>query len=222
MPIFDVGKKKVLFVHIPKSGGTSVEAWIRTFAELRFHTIGKPSALRCTPQHLTNHNFLEFFGYGYFDYVFAIVRNPFDRLVSEYRMRAMEGQEGFWRAFPNFSPWLEASLAAQKSDPWHLDNHLRPQWEFLSDATVVFRFEDGMDSILARVADELGVKPPETVPHEMQFSVTAPEVKWDKRDIIMVLDHYARDFSEFGYPDAPRLRGAAPSTGQADTPSGTC
>ncbi|MCI4679804.1 sulfotransferase family protein [Rhodoblastus acidophilus] len=204
MPIFHTNGKNVLFVHIPKTGGTSVEKWLRRHVNISFFSIGVPSAMKCTPQHLTNHDFFQIFGKGYFDYTFAIVRNPFDRIVSEYRMREAEGNAGFWGAFPEFSLWLEENLPLQTRDPWRLDNHLRPQWEFISSDTEVFRFEDGLENIMRSVADRVGLPPPDDVPHEMGRPLGPTKLAWDERDILKMRIHYGQDFSHFGYSDTPR------------------
>jgi hypothetical protein len=67
-------KEKILFIHIPRCGGYGVE----TFFELKDHT----------KRHNTIHEYLSFdigsLSYDKWDYAFAFVRNPYDRLVSLY------------------------------------------------------------------------------------------------------------------------------------------
>lgn len=62
----------------------------------------------------------------------------------------------------------------------------------------VFHFEQGLDEIVAEVADRTGLTPPAQLPHEMR-SASGMSVSWDRDDEIRVEETYARDFSEFGY-----------------------
>lgn len=197
MPFIQHNGKRVLFIHIPKAGGTSVETWMKGFAPLRLFSMGIPHASRCTPQHYRAQDIRALLGDGFFDLAVTIVRNPYDRIASEYRMRAELAKESFWKGLPAFSPWIEENLDRQQHDRYHLDNHLRPQWEFLGNHVEVFRLEDGLAAPLARLSDVLGVTSPKTPPHELR---SAPqEIVWDVADRIRVQTHYAKDFERFGY-----------------------
>lgn len=198
MPFIQHNGKRVLFIHIPKAGGTSVESWMKGIAPLRLFSIGVPHASRCTPQHFRAQDIRALLGEGLFDYALTIVRNPYDRIESEYRMQAQMAKESFWKGLPAFSHWVEENLERQKHDKFHLDNHLRPQWEFLGKDVEVFRIEDGLAAPLAAMADRLGVQPPEIPPHELRSD--ALEIDWGPADRIRVHEHYARDFEAFNYP----------------------
>jgi len=87
-------KYKVIFVHIPKTAGTSVERFLEipgvSEEHLRSHKISKINGVMYAPQHLTanlliNHNFVKKYWNNYFK--FSIVRHPYTRALSEY----------FWR-----------------------------------------------------------------------------------------------------------------------------
>lgn len=199
MPFIDWTDKRILYVHVPKTGGTSIEAWMKTLAPLQLHTIGQPAALRCTAQHLHYKEITALLDAGSFDYAFMTVRNPFTRIASEYRMRAQEQQEGFWGAPQRFPYWLETTLTKAARDPFLLDNHIRPQWEFVGNDVEVFHFEDGIGPILTQVADRIGAPPPDTVPHKMKSTSSAHATPWERADIIRVTRFYAEDFTEFGY-----------------------
>jgi hypothetical protein len=200
MPFIAHNGRTLLYIHVPKTGGGTVEGWMKTIAPVRFHSVGIPPALRCTPQHLRMADFRSLFGGGFFDHVVMSVRNPYDRIASEYRMRAVIGGKGFWRAFPSFSMWLEQSLADAARNPYHLDNHLRPQWEFHGSGVEVLRYEDGVPAMVARIAALLGVAPPESLPRVHDTSGAGIEVTWDVADILRVNAAYRQDFELFGYP----------------------
>lgn len=197
MPFIQHNGKRVLFIHIPKAGGTSVETWMKGIAPLRLFSMGVPHASRCTPQHYRAQDIEALLGRDFFDYALTIVRNPYDRIASEYRMRAQLARESFWKGLPAFSHWLEENLDQQKRNKFHLDNHLRPQWEFLGKAVQVFRLEDGLNAPLAAIAGQLGIEAPEQAPHELRSDPL--ELEWSPADRIRIRDHYARDFETFGY-----------------------
>lgn len=199
MPFFRINDRNVLFIHIPKTGGTSIESWLSGLGTMRLHSIGMPPAVRCTPQHFRLRDIDQLLGDGFFDYQFMIVRNPYDRIASEYRMQRDLAEAGFWGEAPEFSLWLENVLAEQKRAPWALDNHLRPQWEFGGSQVEVFRYEDGLDAAAAAVAERIGISPPESLPRKLQSKSAAQSVTWDRYDRVLVQEHYGRDFTEFGY-----------------------
>lgn len=168
MPYIELDGHRILYIHVPKTGGTTIESWLGSLAPLRFRTVGVPSALNCTAQHLRYEDFEELFGAGAFDYAFMTVRNPYDRLASEYRMQCELAQDSFFGEMQRFTPWLDRTVARFGRDPFVLDNHIRPQWEFLGDAVEVFRLEDGMDTILSAVAARIGVTAPGDIGHALK------------------------------------------------------
>src|SRR5436305_8741969 len=98
MPIFK--KAKALFIHIPKTGGTSVEKelYLREKPENRYNHKTFYSTephkyngrLNYSLQHFTLRDLKIALGKNVlkaFKTVFSIVRNPFDRLVSEFHYR---------------------------------------------------------------------------------------------------------------------------------------
>ena len=92
MPIFvsPAGDLKVLFVHIPKCGGGSVEQFLRSYGFRQGMFSIDPaynSVLKCSPQHMHAELLLGILRVDRFDCVFSIVRDPVERMLSEYRWR---------------------------------------------------------------------------------------------------------------------------------------
>ena len=198
MPFVEFNEFRLLFVHIPNRGGSSIETWMRTLGD--FHPWSPslvPPALKCTPQYLRRIEIDQLFAKGYFDYAFAVVRNPFTRMASEYRMRAMLAQEGAM-PFPEFGPWLEHNLTLAQRNPFHLDNHLRPQWQFVGNTTLM-RFENGLETIIATVCKHIGRPAPQTVPHELSSQGFGKAIDWDTASIVRVAETYRSDFERFNY-----------------------
>jgi hypothetical protein len=199
MPFVQTDARRLLYIHVPKTGGGTVEAWLGTIAPLRLYSVGLPTAMRCTPQHLRMSDIRSLLGDGFFDHALMTVRNPYDRIASEYRMQAVLGGRGFWNTFPRFSLWLETALAHAVRDPFHLDNHLRPQWEFTGSGVEVLKYEDGLHAVVERLAGLLDVPPPPTLPRIHDTSAADIAVDWDEVDRVRVHDFYRKDFEVFGY-----------------------
>lgn len=199
MPFIEHNGKRLLFIHVPKTGGGALEEWMESIGTLHFHTVGIPNALRCTPQHLRMSDFRNLFGDSFFTNAVMVVRNPYDRIESEYLMRAHLAGGGFWKRSPSFSQWLEQVLEATSKNMYHLDNHIRPQWHFHGSKTEVFKFEQGLLPVAARMAEYLDVERPEALP--IVHKVERPDLKvtWDDVDRNRVAEFFAKDFDLFGY-----------------------
>ena len=126
-------QNKCIFVHIPKAAGTSL---ISVFAD----RMAKPISREPMPFHLEDNKFdpppphlraLDHVKYGLatrqqFDsyFKFAFVRNPWDRLVSEYKY------EGLTRKF-SFKKFLFEHLPKPRWDDHYC--HIIPQYDFIFD-----------------------------------------------------------------------------------------
>jgi len=151
MPLFIKDSKRALFVHIPKTAGTSVETAFLDcdYGKQFLHRPGKgdgPDKKPCNPQHweqeLIQKNIYPVLD-GKSFYEFAIVRNPFTRLISEM-MWKNNGHTNFDK--DDFYTFLDKfacnGMRSYKRDPYHADNHWRPQNEFIGPNTVVFKYEE--------------------------------------------------------------------------------
>ncbi len=201
MPLFTRQNRSVLFIHVPKTGGTSVEAFFARngFAAELLDT-GGPKSLnryrRCPPQHMEAALLQAVLRPARCDYVFATVREPLARIVSEYRMRFRGVADA-----PGLPAWLDLNLKRYLDDPYVLDNHLRPQVEFLLPGCEVFRQEDGFgEALVGRVEQKL-----ETQLEHRAFGYHKPEgeVAVTPEDIERVRPRvrttYWRDYAAFGY-----------------------
>jgi hypothetical protein len=204
MPVYEGRGRRVLFVHVPKTGGTSIEAAFRRAGFAESHRSKQFTSHGCRPQHLTAANLLEEFPGLPFDYVFAVVRDPVARF----------GSERVWRAghvtksglpVPDFETFATTWLDRYDANPSAGDNHLRPQVEFLLPQMEVFRFEDGIDWIMTRVAARVRVpRLGRQVPHRM-----GPRVEADRSLDSLTAGTRARlarlylvDSAVLGYPSS--------------------
>ena len=159
MPVFVKDGRAVLYMHVPKTGGTAIEAF---FKKNGFRSTlvdkGGPDSInryrRCAPQHMNAGQIMALLRPGNFDYVFMTVREPLSRLISEYKMRA--------RVTPNPPPlvdWFQQMFSRYVEDSYIAENHLRPQVEFLLPNSEVFRQEDGYgEEFVSRIEEKLRLK----------------------------------------------------------------
>lgn len=202
MPIYTKNNLAVLFMHIPKTGGTSIEDWLKAQEKFKEHLFMKhpPAGLLCTPQHFTYSTIESLFLpiFPTLSYQFTIVRNPYERLESEFFYRHKLRQLGLGnRPEKFFSSWVCKMLKETKRLPNLLDNHLRPQVEFISKDIEIFRFEQGISDIMNQVAERIEAEKPHNVIHKK--SSNRIPVYWSLQAIHLVNDFYKSDFESFNY-----------------------
>jgi len=151
--VYDCGKQKELvFVHIPKNAGTSIEdlAHDTGIDWGRYHDLtgGRqkmpdgnkcskwhvPPALKAPPNPYNDSNVD----------VFCVTRDPWERMRSEYTYRL--SKEHAWGAAPHlldsprctisgFNDFVKGNLeTVEDGKPYVLDCHLVPQWQFIQNA----------------------------------------------------------------------------------------
>jgi len=195
MPLLTTDGKQVLFVHVPKAGGSSVERLMEQSGTITLKGRDKALPYPCTLQHLHAEPLLEQTAPETIDWAFLIVRHPVARLVSEYRFQKRKPR--LLRDVLTFSGWLNYAFARERLNPWYRDNHFRPQTDFVYPGAEVFRFEDGVDQVLKAVAERLECAVPEKGIHEKK-SKRIP-VNLTARHLERIAAHYKADLDQFGY-----------------------
>lgn len=198
LPLDPYREQGLLFIHVPKCGGSSIEAGIGTFH---------------------GHRSAPYFAHAdraLFERLWkvALVRNPFDRLVSGFhylknhtnaprdRQWARETLGGI-PDFPAFLGALESRGFRRRVLCWL---HFVPQWFFLCDAEGrllvdhlgrLERFDAFAEAVGERVGRQIvGIreKPSQRGDYRGYF---------DARTAGIVRNMYRRDFEIFGYPEDP-------------------
>ncbi len=206
MPAYRINSKNVLFIHVPKTGGTTVESFLEMHGKTSLHNHGvkllKPVSnsflTRSLPlQHFHADLLAEMFAPDFFDYTFMIVRDPLERLKSEYRhSRAL----GRLDTRLNFEHWVRLMIGLTALAPNLRNNHFRPQSQFKCFNAEVFKLEDGMEHILASVCLRLGIPAPEKIPHERKMTDSAFDVTPAASAKIRAV--YDADYRMFSYGDS--------------------
>jgi len=219
---------KCLFVHIPKVAGQSIELAFLNRAKLSWQQRGdfllrQNSEPSLGPPRLAHLTAQEYYQLGYISqqsfeslYSFSFVRNPWDRLVSEY----------LYRKYPfSFNDFITKDFPTASDDNYEkgLDayRHIMPQYKFLYDeegkllVNFVGKFENLKDDF-HQVSKNI-VGEPVDLPYKNKTKInlnplkkisqmllpTNPKIHYSEyydSDLIQwVHDHYAKDIALFDY-----------------------
>lgn len=191
MPLYKIQDKLIFFVHIPKTGGTSVE---RALSSLGKVSIDKKIEGFPTPsQHFHAEIYNKLIPSDFYDLGFAIVRNPYTRLISEYRHKFSRDKNKKL----NFDAWIKKSFSDYKNNSYIHHNHIRPQIEFLLPTLTVFKFEDGMQMCVNEITKYCGIKDQVTLTREKLFKKTPLNAK--RKTFELAAKFYANDFANLAY-----------------------
>lgn len=199
MPVFETEKGLIFFSHIPKCAGMSIEKGFSGYpTHLKNPYLHGKNQLGfpCSPQHFHAEIIQKMFNARHFQYTFSVVRNPFDRVSSEYRFRADIAKRQN-REIANFDLWLQHSLQKYHADPYILDNHLRPQVQFLLPDMKVLKLEIGLVEIFKVIQEDipgLSLDPPT---HANVSNSSIPELS--PKSIALITQMYSEDFEQLDY-----------------------
>lgn len=206
-------KHKCIFVHIPKSAGTSIERFLRDV---------DPDI---PAQVLRKRGFSRFFN-DYSDYyVFSFVRNPYDRLVSAWKWGQLKFQKEGGLAFYNkeravsFEEYVllttDFDYRKYNESLWseYDEYHTLPQFEFFpqlngghyftdkisSDFTCDFigKFEN-LNEDFNKVCANIGVAELK-LPHAYNSKTFKQPQQWTNDLKEKVYNFYKKDFEFFSY-----------------------
>lgn len=160
MPVFERNSDRVLFIHVPKTGGTSIEklfvdnGWRMSFFDGGGERSINP-VLKCSPQHFHAEMISSLFDVSAFEAVFMLVREPSNRLVSEFNWRKKHGLIG---SDSDCNNWIQEAVLGYEDNSFVLDNHVRPQCQFELPEARVFRLEDGLSDVVKWLSKTLDVE----------------------------------------------------------------
>jgi hypothetical protein len=208
MPAIIDNNFSILFVHIPKTGGTSIEDYLqRRFGSI---SLSDPNwfyktscffktnniidtAFKVSPQHLTISD-IDILNLKKWNFCFSIVRNPLDRIISEFKFQNTLNIE---LTKLGFSHWLKLTLPLAKRIPTLYDNHIRPQVDFISSNCKIFKYEDGLIEVIKKI-DELTQNTSNLPLFHMMRSENL-ELNIKDSDVKLIKKFYEKDYDYFKY-----------------------
>lgn len=216
MPLYQYrtrdGETTFLFIHVPKTGGTAIEAF---FQGLGLGSYFDPPGyrplrpyLRVPPAH---------YDYGFLSrlvsldrlYSFAVVRHPVARMISEYKWALEKTTLAGPMGHMEFGPFIRRMFEQYGRDENTMGGHFKPQVRFVGEnVTKIFKYETGLDKIVGRVLQDVGLasqgEPKLPVVNVSSTRKVVPE----PGDIALIREFYAEDFEAFGYDAEPEGKDA--------------
>ncbi|NEX19447.1 sulfotransferase family protein [Thiorhodococcus mannitoliphagus] len=210
-------KYSFLFVHIAKTGGTSVRAALE---RLRWRDPWYYPMFLCSRlSHLSGHRIAsklprhakvvaakELLPKEYFDtlFKFAFVRNPWDLQVSSFHHIRRE-RPHYLGGHQNFEDFLRWKLDPERPYQYHVDTSITPQTDYLIDLSgkivvdYIGRYER-LHADFVEICTKIGIPPP-GLPHARQAKDRQKDYRSYYRDATaeLVADYFARDIEMLGY-----------------------
>lgn len=187
-PLRIVNGKKIVFIHINKTGGTSIG-----------------NALGFNKSHLTVREIIDFIGKKRFEssYKISAVRNPWDKVLSHYKYRIKTNQTNMGENTPSFSEWVKKTYGKNK-DPFYYDKPkmFQPQVDWLKDydnkidIDVIMKFEN-LNKEFEKLSEYLNLNV--SLPHLNATQKVNYREFYDDDSISIVSEWFAEDINMFSY-----------------------
>ena len=204
MTLFIKEEQSILFLHVPKCGGSSIDRLFKDngyTATLELRGLPPQDCLVASPQHLTSQNLKSIVNMKNLDNIFTIVRNPYERMISEFNWQFRDTESC---NTPDINIWVVESLKNASSDLSYSDNHFRPSIDFIDQSypCKIFKLEDGIEFIVEYFIREQGSTEKIDIPNEKNAKNFANSIKRPNLNPIAIRtinQFYKRDFEAFGY-----------------------
>ena len=188
-PLHKGEKRDYIFVHINKTAGTSI-----------INIIGKPFR-----KHLTAKEIIKVIGQDKWDkaYKFAVVRNPWDKVVSQYKHNIKNNVTNMAKKEISFKDWVAGTYGKNKGKYYfYRPQMFLPQVEWLKDfegkinMDKIIRFENLTDE-MNQVFNTLGIH--QELPHVNKTSKTNYRDFYDEETQKIIADWFHEDMQAFNY-----------------------
>ncbi len=207
---------KFLFVHIAKTGGTSVRAsldalrWSDPLYYLQFicsrlsHFTGHRLGSKF-PRHAKIIAAKEMLPQNVFDnlFKFTFVRNPWDLQVSSYHHIKREAPQ-LMTEIPDFASFIKWKFSPEREREYYFDTSMQLQSDYLIDlhnnllVDFIGRYENLQDDY-DHVCRQIGIKP-RALPHKRKARDRDDFRKYyDDESAEAVARHYRADIEHLGY-----------------------
>ena len=189
MAVFTKDNLNVFHIHVPRTGGTSIEIWFERSGYSSTWIGNRTRNRKCALQHYDAELIEKFIRPNVkWDYSFITVRHPLTKMLSECKLRRVK----------DVNKWINHALDKMAKNPYVWDNHLRPQHQFLVNGIDrVFKFEE-INSRQKILKDKF----PDLVGDMPHFSKGRRKIlpnAISKESIARIQEVYKKDYETFGY-----------------------
>jgi hypothetical protein len=198
MPLYRNKANVLLFVHIPKTGGSTIENTLKSKGITQaLHSRLRLGQNGVTPQHMHRDVIEKWIPESFYDAAFCVVRNPYARISSEYKWQTQARNA----KVSAFDTWVNNQFKRHKENEFIGDNHIRPQSDFVWNDLKVFHLEAGLEKPLKFAMRSLGLDPTsidadlmrnDAKTKHMRLQITAQTLE-------NIQTFYCKDFETLGY-----------------------
>ncbi|MEZ9322783.1 sulfotransferase family 2 domain-containing protein [Vibrio sp. 10N.286.51.E5] len=187
-----------LFMHIPKTGGTSIE---KTLVESGYNVGFITSRdfekeMNINLQHVDAEWVIKNGIEQLTDFSFAVVRNPVNRLLSEYRYRCKTSR--LMTRFVEFDVFCRFLIMFPDYFNRRFDNHGKKQADYLLEKTYTFKIENGMESLEVYLKNN-GFENLQSIGHFNRTRYQHSVFSVSNEVSMQLKEYYSDDFNRFGY-----------------------
>jgi hypothetical protein len=188
-PLRKDGATNFIFIHINKTGGTSIA-----------NAIGLPQK-----RHLTVREVINIVGYKDWNdaFKFTFVRNPWDKVVSHYRYRIKTNQNEMKKADLSFKEWVVKTYSENKDYHYYdYPKMFQPQVDWLKDETGLVRVDfigrfENLHSDFEYVRSK--IKTRKELPHLNKTKRDNYTKYYDEETKRIIREWFHDDIERFGY-----------------------
>jgi hypothetical protein len=212
MPLYQLRRgeteKTLLFIHVPKTGGTAIETYFRSIGLSGYFDpptyMPVRPYLKVPPAHYDYGVLTRLFNLDAL-YSFAVVRHPVRRMVSEYKWAIEKSTASGKLVGMRFADYITYAFEQYRRDENFAAGHLKPQIRFVGDkVSKIFKYEAGLESIIGHVLQDVGLKIERQVKLPVVNNTSGGKVVPTDREIEAICAFYAEDLAAFGYePTSP-------------------
>ncbi|CAH7428144.1 hypothetical protein VCHA48O428_90027 [Vibrio chagasii] len=198
MPIIVNDKNEIiLFSHIPKNGGTSVENALKNNYEMTLYNHDSSYFINgVSPQHIEYRVLSKIIPTKMIEKSFAVVRNPVNRIVSEYKYTVERNRR--IKLLFDINEFVSFSIKKSQGNRKFQDNHIRPQVDFVFDGMSIYKLETDMGSLSNDLKSKFDFYFASEIPHSNKSTHKVDEELSDA-SLKVISEYYKEDFERFGY-----------------------
>lgn len=136
-------KHKLMFIHIPKTGGVSITQWMQNYGHGKLFAENHHGAKHFDIKSIHKHMKLDDIDINDTTY-FTVVRNPWDRMVSTYH---------YYKKRDKMDVTFEDFIKGKWSHGWGCST--KQQYQYFNDKTIVLRFEELESHFQSKISDPI-------------------------------------------------------------------